>query len=79
MTTFDQPPTCKMKSFVMMPKKIVRHLQRSFISMLTFERGGFFGIIIGDDEDIGRRPDVIPPPPAAVSFSICETKIILNN
>jgi hypothetical protein len=47
--------------------------------MLTFERGGFFGIIIGDDEDIGRRPDVIPPPPAAVSFSICETKIILNN
>jgi len=42
--------------------------------MLTFERGGFFGIIIGDDEDIGRRPGVITPP-AVVSFSICEIKI----
>ncbi len=46
--------------------------------MLTFERGGFLGIIIGDDEDIGRRPDVIPPP-AAVSFSICKIKIMFND
>jgi hypothetical protein len=41
--------------------------------VLTFEREGFFGIIIGDDEDIGRRPKLIPPPPppplAAVNFS----------
>jgi hypothetical protein len=46
--------------------------------MLTFERGGFFGIIIGDDEVIGRRPHVIPPP-AAASFSICKMKIKLND
>jgi hypothetical protein len=46
--------------------------------VLTFERGGFLGIIIGDEEDIGRRPDVIPPP-AAVSFSICKIKIMFND
>ena len=42
--------------------------------VLTFERGGFFGIIIGDDEDIGRRP-----PLAAVSFSICTIKIMFDD
>ena len=35
--------------------------------ILTFERGGFRGIIIGDDEEIGRR--------GAVSFSICQMKV----
>jgi hypothetical protein len=47
--------------------------------MLTFERGGFFGIIIGDDEDIGRRPEVILPPVAAVSFSTCKIKVMFDD
>jgi hypothetical protein len=39
--------------------------------ILTFERGGFRGIIIGDDEEIGRR--------AVVNFSICRMKIIFDH
>jgi hypothetical protein len=40
-----------------------------FDCVFTFERGGFFGMIIGDDDEIGRRPKLKLPAPA-VSFSI---------
>lgn len=38
--------------------------------MLTFERGGFLGITIGDDDGIGRRPELNALCPA-VNFSAC--------
>jgi hypothetical protein len=61
-----------MKNFVRMPnqrKEIIYGGSFFFDCVFTFERGGFFGMIIGDDDEIGRRPKLKLPPPA-VSFSI---------